>query len=524
MGEYPVHRPEEFAGQTPPPRIMGSETEYLVACTSTPRSIKLAGQLIHDITSGPLGTVMTGTKDYKKPSAYIVNGSRFYIDLEHFVEAADAEALGPTQAAIGQRANQRIVQDYCAARNLATRSEEDPNGVQFQVYRRTGFLHGLKNESAGYHENHLTPHAESRQMRLRAIRFMGSYLASRVVWAGSGIVGKKGFYWSQKAHNIATTDEMALPQEGHPSPTGQRKPMLCWSTVHGNNQGMEPLAKGWDRMEIRYADAPHSYWTRIMSFATASLALRLVEQKHHLPVDFLDKATFVLVGGAVQPIARDLTLKSTYMTQAEKHISALDQGEMLATAVLDLVRDKKVQLPADEVWAAEQWLQIIKDMRTIDMQEPESLQILTRRLDSAVRYRMLCRRVGLQALTTNNKRAVANDLNYDRIHDVAVADAYWQQAQPELYAAHAAQERWLYDHPQPNTRAELRAYILQQYAGKALYDVLWARISLSDHETIALDDPYDADCRAKRPIAVAKVVPPRNPMVYPIFGQFHPAA
>jgi hypothetical protein len=392
------------------------------------------------------------------------------------VEYAAAESLGPLQATCAEMAGQTIV----------AMAASEKVGDKHQIYRRTGTGHDTsKRTSVGYHQNLLTPPYEDKEIQRRDALIMGSYLATRVIWAGSGMVDEE-FVLSQKAHDVSRTrQEIVRVGAMRNRITERDKPLLSWST--GTSGNIESHAQDWERLEIRYADAVHSPWARFMSMATASLVLRICENSEKFDANVWSELMFESLPSVVQKASADLSFKEMHKTQSGHSVSPLEMQRKFATMAIEL--SKMVDLPEDEVMAAHEWLRVCDDLEQVDIAYPETLKKICDRVEWAARYLALRSKVGASAINRNNKDAVNVDLAWDQIYPHSFADdKVWRKKQPNFYAKYESEILNLMLTPPRFTRAYVRGSRLS--AGGIVPASSWIMVRHRGR-TLNLSDPYD---------------------------------
>ena len=464
-----IYKPVDFASTTPPPRIMGTEMEYM------PHMPTAALPIRFDYVSDVVRSARQSAGITSESQTFFYNGSRLYPDV-HQVEYATPECLGARDTVCAEMAGQLVVADA-----LDTKI-----GKKHPLYRRTGAVREDEKISVGYHQNFLTPPIFTNERRLRAARIMGAYLATRVIWAGSGMVDD-GYVLSQKAHDISEDDYdiVQIGKIGNRTTT-KKKPMLSWLT-RSTGLELETHSKKWDRVEFRYADSVHSPYIRSLSLNTASLVLRLIEHPKQVPTDFWDNAELKKLPKVVKQTSSNLTLNTELTAVSGTQYSPIEYQQFLANAAIDLSKD--VLLPEEELKAAYEWRDLCEDLRRIDFDKPETLLEVSDRVEWAARYLVIYQKLGSGNITKQNARAVELDVKWDQIYPHSVAEKYWRRKQPEFYALHDDDILRLKTQPPSDTRAHLRVQKMREHAGRIKF-VDWMRVGVSHDKTFWMVDPF----------------------------------
>lgn len=477
-----IYTPADFASDTPPPRIMGTETETMLSIYSD----DAAQELTHMVRGRYGGTTRHG---------FLPNGARVYQDCFN-VEYATPECLGPLQTACAEMAGRLIVSETA-----------DACKVEYKIYNRTGGYDGKvavgqeedkRSHTNGYHQNLLTPRYHQIEDQLHDARIMGSFVSSRAPWAGVGVLNKKGYLYSQKAQEILCGDIGDGPDYLEPAlkigELGSRttrgfKPVLNWSRYNVSNR-MESHSKEWERLEIRHADAPHSPWLKVMSIGAASLTLRILEHKHLFKKTDWQDLMFRGIGAAARLTSQDINFTTQHELISGKSTTALAFQKRLATMALELA--EQVLLPEDERSVAEQWLKVCEDIEKTDINDQDTVDILCDRLDWAARLRTIRRHLGglaVSDLSFANAEAAKIDIIWDQIYPYAFSDKYWQKQQPDFYAQYWTDIEGLMHRPPAETRAFKRGNLVRSQPELAFVD--WSRISTYSNRHKTMPDPYN---------------------------------
>lgn len=243
--------PQQFFGDSPPPRIIGTETEY--------------GATEH-IEQADLNAAIakTGEHSLRRLGAlgFMSNGSRVYRDYAKFTEYATPECLGPSEACFYEQGAHEYAQELGQA-------FEEPGPLTTMNVTAYFNTHTLDNKpelkTTGYHENYLAP----RSVKGAFVLPLASLLATRNVLFGAGLVLPNGEYsCGGKAGSVAEV-------VGENRTGDSKKPMIYSPAKIDSHADTQR----WQRIEVRCGDATLSPWATFMRLAISSVALRLVEHK-----------------------------------------------------------------------------------------------------------------------------------------------------------------------------------------------------------------------------------------------------
>lgn len=318
-GAYMTHEfePDDYK-HSAPPRTFGSETEY-TSPTVTSFMLKYM-----ESTEGVLETPFVLTHGRNMESSILFkNGGELYEEVSTLIEYATPECRTPDELVLQERAGEHATAELLQTLVNATLG---PNVVA-QLYKRTGYgdiftqdgERLFKRLSAGHHENYTTsafnhdtnahvfhgttsPHFEQ----------LSSYLATRFLWAGAGMVDQHFYSLSQKRGMINFSNAQWGIEDGNKTP------------IHFHS----------DRLEVRSGDGNISEWAIRMKYALTSLVLRLIEHEkfpeklilqnptHHADIIAEDPTVLVptVSGSAITPLEH----QSQIIETAYKTLSAQD--------------------------------------------------------------------------------------------------------------------------------------------------------------------------------------------------------
>ncbi|MGB4762575.1 MAG: proteasome accessory factor PafA2 family protein [Candidatus Saccharimonas sp.] len=433
-----------------PARAMGSETEYTVQSESM-------RPLMQSATVKPHVVYESSANDL-----FLNNGARLYFDMVSdgsplsIIEYATPECLSAEALLIHEKVGEQIITAYGYEQELH-------QTVGFPVFKRSAYVQiaGVSEEdvleatSVGHHENYSTPLDKQRELPIL------SYLVTRPLWAGAGIVTEGGFDISQKHGAINFTAGEAL------------------TTGHGCKT---PLRWRHDRLEVRTGDGNMSPWAIRTKYAMTSLVLRLVEH-NAFPQEALfssredmEVASFV---SSTDPLAQLPGLRRADLN------TPLHQ-ELIAQRALDFANKHKV--PDAERQAAIDVLTISRTLR-----QPQSLihaaEQIADRVDWAAKLGYIRRRVGIEGISlgdicSDSLSNVMYDLLWEAMGTGSPSDRHYRSIGNTVDSKNIAAAL----HTPPNSRAKFRTQILREFRG-SIESACWDEILLDDGTKFRLNNP-----------------------------------
>ncbi len=446
-----IVRPEEFYSETPPPRIIGTESECSIQSGNNydlqqyilPKSLRRSG--------------------IKSANGFLDNGYRLYVDVGH-LEIDTPECLGPRQAAAA---------DYAAVLLLGKIVENST--VQYDgLYRHTGTEINGEGCTNGYHENFMIPSSIANSKLLDII--YASHLASRI-WSFAGAVTTK-FNLSQKIKDIS-----GRPLERHDqSRRLSNKPMAMIPSLDQDTIGN---TNDWSRLEVRFADTGFSLTARYLSLAAGSLVLRLIEHKNIVDTENLIKSSFKKPLEAANRFNLALSFKETALTIGGKTISALDYQKLLASEAKLL--SEKIELPEDEAKAIDLWISVCDQLSQADLSSGQ-YEGLLKVLDFPIRHFYLTSRFPEEIINSHNADVVQANIMWDRISPIGGGMTYWSRIKSD-YVSDDDVKRALTK--PPKTRASIRSSIISTNSIRSLDNTTWSYTDVNGSR-VNFGDPYDS--------------------------------
>ncbi|HVX24023.1 MAG TPA: proteasome accessory factor PafA2 family protein [Candidatus Saccharimonadales bacterium] len=480
-------RPDDFFSAHPPSRIIGVECEYNVQGTDVSMGDLLAEETLNEFsTSGDESEFAWLWTDDK---LQLPNGGNLHADVGH-LEYNTPESRGPREAATADLAGTLIVAELAEICDHTHRGVYRRTGTDLNARVSYGGDHEEEDETvpahgsatSGYHENYLIPACIAESLLDSPL--LPSYLATRW-WSFAGIVGRGGYELSQKAQGIGLS---ALDSDRNGRRTDESaKPMAL---VMGGHEDLDVNAtREWSRVEVRYADAGQSRWSRLVSLAMTSAVLRLHEYRDILSID--DKYLLEQPVQAAHQISQDLPFKRVYETIGGS-ASAANIAEELAQNILAL--GKEIDLPKDELWAAREVIRATESLKRTHPQKADYGDLIDR-VDFAAKHHVM-RNIKNIRPAGNSKQALAFDLQWDRIYPKGVAQVWWQR---QAYQQQVISDEAIYRSvakPPRYTRAAIRG---RAVADGVAQDADWTYVHFGEGKGILLNNPYDSRLPADYP-------------------------
>lgn len=385
-----MYTPADFRSETPPKRIIGTEMEYYVL-PSERRELQ-EDEFIRCLAHQGIIAVDEG---------YASNGARIYPDEDN-IEYASPEAAGPKHAAEADFGGIPVVRKL--AQSL---SEEWDVPLGFPILRSAGtYFPGNRSiNGRGYHENYLMPEPRNA-VELKLLKdVFGSFLATRSIWDGAGLVTNEGFLLSQKAPDVG-----AEVKDNTGNATGDGNKPLASILTPSVGAG-DKLTGRWALAEVRSGDSHMSRTQTYMKFAVTSLVLRLIEQE----VINADNAADYTFRKPNEKIfianhhfgQKRIALKSEDMVNSQQH------QLRFAEAIMDMAQ--MIELPEDERIAAERFLGLCQKLGKLTI--PDDIKPLVPDVGWATKLHAMRLKYGEDVLKSHFTEAVAFDLQWHSIDD-----------------------------------------------------------------------------------------------------------
>lgn len=387
---------EEFRHGAPA-RIFGSETEYTSPFNS---QIQQLYQFVPDdlIAHG-----------FYNKSLWLKNGARLYRDLGDVIEYATPECHSGEQVLCYEKAGEQEVSDI--VRNMGIETNDDEI---WRAYKRSGYApvrdeNGeeiIHQSGVGHHENYLSSlDLDDCDIASRALE---SYLSTRAIWAGAGLVGARGYEVHQKASDIT-------------SYTHQKDNYVYLSSVdYGRKIGFQSQSD--HRLEIRLGDGNISAWAIRTKYAMTSFVLRLIEHE-----SFPEELTIDARRG---PLRRKVSQdpNAEFQTADKQSTTAALHQKAIARACLDFAtKHPLLSIPKEELTAA---LAIETLGSDIDkyLNGSNTLHELAVRIDWAAKLLNLHNHgIPSTQISTSNMAAVKYDLQWEQLGSDS-ASARWYRS------------------------------------------------------------------------------------------------
>lgn len=467
------YAPRDFASECPPPRIIGTETEHY---------LEPGGMQTKHIERSldSLGIAHTASHSSTGKGTCCSNGARIY--PEFGIEYASPECLGPLEAATADSDGMSIVDGITRNYRRTTLVKHYP------VLRCSGTfsVNSGSTDSRGNHQNFLIPHPENNQRLDRLKAWLGSFLATRIIWDGAGMVVPDAYLLSQKADSIG---EPVVCGYGSNRTQHGAKPLAGFLSV-SQGAGADKVTPPWALIEVRCADAHMSKAQIYSSLAITSLALRLDEQ------GIINETSIgeFTIKNPVQAL-RDLNGRhgrGKLQLESGGVTTALGLQEHYAEAILKMA--EKIELPKDEQAAAEKYLRLCDNLGRYASEC--DLDLLVPDIEWATKLICMRKKYGEKAPAGDLINALAFDYQWHKIDERSVGLKVYEklgQPRPSLAGALKAAP--------PTTRAAARG---QAIASGQCTQAGWNKIIVKGRE-IRLDDYWDPELpeQAKQKALVA---------------------
>jgi proteasome accessory factor A len=335
-------------------RIHGTEMEWAAEFDHTPEraeeliteqipAVKVMEWIRAYIASDSSGDLTTCNP---QGIQHMSNGARLYQDVGEHVEYATQEDDSFEGTAANETAGAEIIHDA-----IAEGIRNDHPGVsekdlpKFRLHKRV-IDSDPDRHVWGYHESYcvdrdaVTEPLGNGEFKLsqEKLRTIGGHYVARGIFFGAGALLPSGEYViAQKASQAS--------EEFSTGTTNATKPVV--------NLRDEPHAdkEKYRRVHGILGDPNMSPRATRMRTTTTSLVFRLMEHGIYLPHLHLEDLKESAITVAYDPsLKKNLTLKNG------KTITALALEREYAEAALSLGRDHSIELPAEEQFAAEEWL------------------------------------------------------------------------------------------------------------------------------------------------------------------------
>lgn len=448
----PTYMPKDFKHDTPP-RVFGSETEYNIQ--------RMTDEC--DLRPYVDEHYRREADDHGK-DIWLSNGSRLYLEVGGLVEYATPEVTSARELLAHERAGEEIVQGITAG------MQTDLDVPENSAYKRSGYSFArFDHITAGHHENYLTiipafagMHSRERHESHRALI---SYLATRGIWAGAGLVADTRFLLTQKENSISFSGESKTLSEGN-------KPAY---RVQTNSNGLNQL-------EVRLGDGNMSDWAITNKYALTSFVLRLIEHDvfpSHLllPPEYADRALYD-------------TARLEYIKTDYGYMHPATHQRLIAEACLEFTREFDY-IPAEEIEAAYEVATACRQIEALD-HSLEGASTVSDRVDWAAKFTLMAQKLsllqekGMLLPTNKNHAAVMIDLKWEDIAKDGIARKWYAKYQdPAVTPDAITLARTL----PPPTRAMARTALLQDLR-EYPDSITWARVEY-DNELISFNDPWD---------------------------------
>ena len=454
--------PSDFESSSPPPRIIGTEMEYTVG-RRTALKINSHDMLRHVLNASGIRHMFN----------YTTNGSRIYEDVG-LLEYATPECSGPWQATAADHAGMRVIQSV-----VKWHDENIDDSYKLPAIRVNGSYNPdeEKTATAGYHENFLTIDFDKSRRTAMVGKFLSSFLASRIVWNGNGLLEDQ-FRLSQKAPGIGAEIARSRVQ---PTEHGNKTMGAIVDSAGSKNK----IAKNWMLFESRLSDSHMSRRGTLLGLGSTSLALRLLEQGKINARNVSD----YLLDNPLRDLRRinspdNMHLPLTLVSG--KTVTAAELQCKIFEKVLDM--SDEVELPADEMLCVED---ILETLDLLKKSSSDDIKPIATRVEWAAKLYAIQKMAGEDFVGDNYRQAIALDRKWHSLGE-GNGELFWQRVDP--YHRNLEKEVVdLQDNP-PFTRAFARAGLIER---DDCHDVKWDNVKLRIGHRISrqifLRDPYNPE-------------------------------
>ena len=445
-----------------PPRAFGSETEYTVNITDTAPMVTLANRPY----ANKLPYYLASSRSFN--GIILENGGEIYTELNRLFEYATPECATPDELLVHERAGELIVEDVARALGRHTLMKTAP-----LVFKRTGYgeLHDSTGKelfsrmSTGHHENYSTKifdkHLNSRTLYNweppKEFHELASFLATRPIWAGTGMIEQPSYVISQKRNMISFAQEGNLVKDGEKPPTRFQN----------------------GRLEVRSGEGNMSEWAIRTKYALTSLVLRLIEHgefPESLLIASIDKsASFV----AENPDSKIPLLNGEFVTATEH------QSRIIDTAYETLSVNNHIH-PYEEA-AVLEFERFKKDFSNTYMKAGH-VEPIADRVDWATKlHHMIENNIPYHDIKGTNMEAIRLDLRYEQLGRNNYARRVQRKLGQQLLQASTIQDALM---TPPNTRAARRVKMIKQLKEVSAYTGSdWHEVRGYKGKTFKLGEP-----------------------------------
>lgn len=444
-----------------PPRAFGSETEYT---TNIDDDLTVGFAAQPYIAKAPF-YLATGRDRHS--SIVTQNGGEAYEDLHSIIEYATPESRTPEEVMLHERAGEQIMREI-----IKLIGKNAPEQLEPHLYKRTGYgeIYDAKGDkllmqlSTGHHENYSSrtfasyvslPYDVGTALPEK-FHAISSYLATRGIWSGAGMVDTFSYSLTQKRAAINYS------AYGEQTTDGEKTPVLFYP----------------DRVELRSGDGNMSEWTIKMKYALSSLILRLIEHEK-FPEELIIKYPTV----AALAIATHPSIE-VHMRSGEKMTALEHQSRIIDAAYEELSPANHIH-PYEEKAVAE-FDQFKRDFENISL-EDSVVHALADRVDWATKLHYMYKK-GMRHADIHGKNlyAVAADLQYERLDINSYARRLHKKLGQTVLDSSSLHDAML---SPPPTRAARRTRLIRHLAKHGSYGFTdWDMVYNKDNKSIYLGD------------------------------------
>ncbi len=337
------------------------------------------------------------------------------------------------------------------------------------VYKRGGYTtvhvgddRVLEPMSTGHHENYsfyyrpdTTDHDYARRKQERQLL---SYLASRAIWAGAGIVTDVGYSPNQR---FGANRFNALKSTNLSPTTHGRKHVFDYHPTD-------------NRLEVRSGDPNMSPWALRTKHAVTSLVLRLIEHDAFPESGLLNP-------NKCQAIFQKMLIPRGGEDSNDRFTrQALEHQKVILQAAIDFALTQP-NIPDEELSAAQDVSTTLHDIEVF-LNDPEAIDVISDRIDWAAKLAdMMSLGLRPMSITTEYLSTVMLDLQWERLGPGSIS-AQWYKAHhnmvPPEELKHACTTL-------PATRAARRVEALNEELDDVI-NISWRYIAIRGKDSLRM--------------------------------------
>jgi len=358
------------------PKLAGIETEYGILIFGEEESNPFYASRLMLEAYRHIGEPFVPCENYHgdmndvMSSLMLSNGARYYIDHAH-PEYSTPECRSIYDLVAADKAGERLLYACQCQVNKSL-----PEGQEIRLYKNNS---DQKGNSYGCHENYLLSTALFEQLNHQTplmLRYFIPFLVTRTVFCGAGKVGSEngtmpvGFQLSQRADFFETLIGLQ---------TTHHRPLF--------NTRDEPHANKtqFRRLHVIPGDANMAEFSTYLKIGTTRLVLDMLEDGF-----FQDDLTLAEPLAAFKIVSRDLNF-NTPLTLAD--------GRRLTALEIQHIYSRRAEQYLEQINGNDEQMEVLDEWQDVLEQLPEQWNVLSNRLDWAVKKRLLDKYLHTQNIT-----------------------------------------------------------------------------------------------------------------------------